>query len=322
MSIAGSTFDATLAAAEPARGSLLSRYAVLTKARLSALVLLTTIVGFVMADAGAGWLTLVWTTLGTALAAGSAAALNQYFEVSRDALMHRTQQRPLVAGTLSKAHGFLAGIVMAMLGVGILALGTNLLAAGLALLTILLYVGIYTPMKARSSLNTLVGAVVGAIPPMIGWSAATGTLSEGAWLLGAILFFWQIPHFLALAWMYREDYHRGGFVMLPGIDHSGELTCRVIVLTSMMMIPIGLAVVLAGVAGWLYAAGSVLLGGMLVVLAGRMYLNRARHTARSVFLASIIYLPVLLGLLVADRGPIPGATSGSTTTVAMIDAAD
>ena len=304
MSIANTQSDAALHLPVARSRGWMSHLSQLTKARLSGLVLLTTIVGFVAGNAQAGMLKLLFTTIGTALAACAASALNQAVEVRRDALMHRTRHRPLVVGAIRLQSGYALGVLMGLAGIGILTLGANLLAAGLALLTILLYVCLYTPMKARTSLNTLVGAVVGAIPPMIGWAAATGSLNEGACVLGAILFFWQIPHFLSLAWMYREDYERGRFVMLPVIDRSGDLTCRIVLLTSFLMLPITLAAVLAGVAGWWFAVGSCALALVLIVPAIRMVNDLNRNTARAVFLASIMYLPLLMALLIADRGPI------------------
>lgn len=316
--------DATFSDAAATRPGLVSSYMQLTKARLSAMVLVTTAVGFVLAAApGTSWLTLVWTVLGTALAAGAASIFNQVLEVRRDALMYRTQMRPLVVGDVSLRHASFAGAVMTVAGVGTLLLGANALAAGLALVTIVLYVGVYTPLKTRSTLNTLIGAIVGALPPMIGWAAATGTLSEGAFVLATVLFMWQIPHFLALAWMYRDDYARGRFAMLPVVDPTGELTCRVIVLSSLLMLPIGLAAVLTGLAGWLYGVASVLLAIMLIVLAARLYLHRNRSNARAVFLASIIYLPLLMGMLVVDHGPIdvPGAGPSPTAVVAAAEPA-
>jgi protoheme IX farnesyltransferase len=165
-------------------------------------------------------------------------------------------------------------------------------------------------MKQRSSLNTLVGAVCGAIPPMIGWAGAAGTLDAGAWLLGALLFIWQLPHFLALAWLYREDYERGGYAMLPHFDRSGAMTCRVVVLTSLMLIPLGLTAALLGLAGWVYTIGSVALGLWMLRLGVRLQATRTDVDAKRVFLASIIYLAAILVLLVADRGTVhPQATA-------------
>ncbi|TVQ51807.1 MAG: protoheme IX farnesyltransferase [Phycisphaerales bacterium] len=319
---------AALATSRQQRGWL-GIYLDLTKARLSALVLLTTAVGFIVAmPVGIDWALLLWTILGTGLAAGSAAAYNQVWEVPRDRRMVRTQSRPLVAGRMSSVHAFIAATLMGYLGVMTLAVFVNFAAAGLALLTILLYVLIYTPLKAHSTLNTLVGAVCGAIPPMIGWVAARGAIEPGAWILGLMLFVWQLPHFLALAWLYRDDYERGGFIMLPMRDRDGELTAQVTVLTAVLLIPICLIGTLLGVAGLWYAFGSLLLGLWLVALSVRFYRNRTNANARRVFFASIVYLPILLILLMLDRGPInsggflsneavPAGTSATATQTAL-----
>jgi len=283
---------------------LVGQYLQLTKARLSALVLLTTAVGYVLASLGdIDWVRLTFTVMGTALAAGCASAINQVMEIRRDALMHRTRNRPLPSGAMTTAHATAAAVVMGIAGVTLLAVLVNVDAAWMALLTILLYVVLYTPMKSRSTLNTFVGAVCGALPPMIGWVAATGSMDVGGWVLGAILFVWQIPHFLALAWLYREDYERGGYAMLPVIDRAGQMTCNVIVLTSLLLLPLGLMATLLGVAGLGYAFGSVLLGLWMTALSLRLHRHRTRANARGVFLASITYLPLLMGLLVIDRGP-------------------
>jgi protoheme IX farnesyltransferase len=282
----------------------------LTKARLSSLVLVTTAIGCVMgtpAGASFDWTVLLLTIIGTAMCAGAASALNEIIEVRRDALMNRTRTRPLPAGSISLTHAFIIAMLLAQTGLSILAVWVNLLAAGLALLTIVIYVLIYTPLKVRTSLNTLVGAVCGAIPPMIGWAAASGSLDRGAWVLGALLFVWQLPHFLALAWLYRDDYARGGFAMLPVVDSSGRLTCMVVVLTSLALLPVGIVATLSGMAGWFYAAGSLLLGLWMVALSVRLHDRRTAASARGVFLASIAYLPLLLCLMVIDRGPIMGA---------------
>jgi protoheme IX farnesyltransferase len=287
--------------------SLLGTYSTLTKARLSLLVLWTTAVGFALASESSGvfdGMLMLWTLLGTALAAGSANTFNQILEIDTDARMERTKDRPLPTGDVSRRHALLLATVLGVAGVGLLATLVNGLAAGLALLTILIYVLIYTPMKQHSSLNTLVGAVCGAIPPMIGWAGAVGTLDAGAWVLGGILFIWQLPHFLALAWLYREDYERGGYAMLPHFDRSGAMTCRIVVLTSLMLIPLGLTATLLGLAGWIYTAGSIVLGLWMFWLGVRLQATRSDVDARRVFLASIIYLATILVLLVADRGTV------------------
>lgn len=279
----------------------------LSKARLSALVLATTAVGFVLAAGpDTGWGRLVWTLVGTALAACGANALNQCVEVRRDARMHRTRRRPLPCGRLTRRAAWLFALSTAIVGPLLLAASVNATAALLALLTVVIYVFAYTPLKLRSPFNTLVGAVCGAIPPMIGWAGAAGSLSMGAWLLAAILFVWQIPHFLALAWLYRDDYRRAGFRMLPVLDPNGRMTCRVIVLYSLTLLPVTLMLSITGMTGSVYAIGAVVLGAGLVALGLQLYRRRSASNARRLFLASVIYLPLLLGLMLLDRpGPRP-----------------
>jgi len=280
-------------------------YMDLAKARLSALVVITTLVGFLLGSgASIEWATLLWTVIGTSLAAASANALNQVIEIERDRLMHRTRTRPLPAGRISPMHAAIVAVLAGGWGVTLLAAFVNPLTAGLALLTILLYLLAYTPLKTRTTLNTLVGGVVGAIPPMMGWAAATGRIDTGAWVLFAVLFAWQIPHFLALAWMYRDDYERGGYRMLPIIDPSGVITCRAIVMWCLAMLPITLAATLVGVTGMLYAAGAVVLGIWLLKLGVDLQRQRTDAQARRLFIASVLYLPLLMGLMLLDRGPL------------------
>jgi len=288
-------------------------YLELSKARLSLLVLLTTLVGAVLGGSDLwGWrlLTwrLMWTMIGTGMAAAGANALNQWLEKERDARMERTRDRPLPQGKLSPRHALLWGMGTAVVGIVLLAWLVNSLAAILALVVVLLYTLVYTPLKRHSTFCTLVGAVCGAIPPMIGWAASTGRLDLGAWLLATILFIWQMPHFFALGWLYRRDYARGGFCMLPVVDRTGDLTCRVLVMFSLVMLPLGLMVTLTGMAGPIFALGSLLLGIGWLLLGVRLYRDRSAANARKVFLGSLVYLPLLLGLMVADRGPESGAT--------------
>jgi protoheme IX farnesyltransferase len=292
-------------------------YTELTKARLSALVVLTAGVGFVLASQGPmDWTGLLWTIVGTSLAAGAANALNQIIERRRDGLMQRTRNRPLPSGALSFGHALAFALIIAAAGVTILAALVNLLAAALALLTILIYVALYTPLKVRSSLNTLVGAVCGAIPPMIGWAAARGSIdpstSPGAWILAAILFVWQLPHFLALAWLYRDDYQRGGYTMLPRVDPTGRLTARVCLLSSLALMPIALMLTLLHVTGWIYALGAMMLGAALLTAAARMQAERSDASARRLFLASLLYLSLLLPLMLIDRGVYDGSVLDSS----------
>jgi heme o synthase len=330
------------------RPSMLSSYLVLTKARLTALVLVTTAVGYVagmrqvvdfsgfigaiasrlregkFGDAWSAFAallgtaelrTLWWTVLGTGLAACSASVLNQLMEVRRDAAMIRTQRRPLPMGHVSRGHAFVLGIVLAYAGVSVLGLKVSGLAAGLALANVALYVLIYTPMKPRTTLNTLVGAVCGAVPPMIGWAAATGGLERGAWVLGGILFVWQIPHFLALAWMYREDYERGGFRMLPRVDGDAHVTTSVSVITALLLAPLCLAGLLTNVGGFIFAAGGVLLSLWLTWLTVRFYKDRSTSRARGAFFGSIVYLPLLMLLIVIDPTGLVRPRQGDAAVV-------
>ncbi|MFA7236338.1 MAG: heme o synthase [Phycisphaeraceae bacterium] len=287
-------------------------YMELAKSRLSMLVVMTAAVGYVMAlptamyAAGIGaWLGLIWTSLGTALAAGSANAFNQIIEIERDRRMNRTRNRPLPAGRIGTRHAVLFAIVIGITGVAMLALQVNTISAALAGATILLYVAVYTPLKPRTTLNTLVGGVVGALPPMLGWAGVTGSIDPGAWVLGAILFVWQMPHFLSLAWMYRDDYAAGGYRMLPGVDDNGRITCGAIMMYALALGPISLAAATVGIAGMIYAGGAIALAIWLIVLAARLMRDRTRDRARKLFLASVMYLPLLMLLLVADRTHLP-----------------
>lgn len=284
----------------------------LGKVRLSAMVVFTTALGYVVASKmnpfeGMNWTRLFWTCLGTFLAAVGAAAFNQAIEARRDARMMRTRKRPLPLGVLSRTYAATFGLVVCISGVAILCPTSNSLTAFLAILNILLYAVIYTPLKPVSTTNTLVGAVVGGIPPMMGWAAATGGLSAGAWVLGAILFVWQIPHFLALSWMYREDYARGGFRMLPVIDPHGKLTGLLALLYSMLLVPLCLLMVRLGHAGFGFAIVSLLLTGGLIACAIRFCQTHTNGDARRLFLGSIVYLPVLtMVLMMMAQGPFAG----------------
>ena len=277
-------------------------YATLTKARLSTLVVITTAVGFIMAcDADIDWIMLLWTVIGTMACALSANALNQVFETHRDKLMDRTRGRPTPSGALSTRHAFVFAVLIGYGGLLMLALLVNLAAAGLALLTILLYLLGYTPLKPVSTLNTIVGAIVGGIPPLIGWVAVRNEIGVQALILGGILFVWQLPHFLSLAWLYRDQYAGAGFRMLPVVKGGDNLTAEVTLLTSLLLIPLGLAATLSGMAGLVYSAVSILLGLGFSWYALRFFIKRDRPTARATFLFSLLYLPILLAALVANR---------------------
>jgi len=291
------------------RDWILPRVLELTKFRLSALVVITTAVGVAVASPGAVDLSLLLVTvIGTSLAAGGANGLNQWIERELDARMERTKDRPLPSGRMSARTGFGIALAAAIAGPVVLAVTTNLLTAALAALTTLLYVFAYTPLKRKDPACTLVGAVCGAIPPMMGVSAVTGTLDFRAGLLFVALFVWQIPHFLSLAWLYRDDYERGGFRMMPIVDRSGATTTRMVLAYTVVLMPLGVAMTLSGVAGWWFALGAVLLGVAFTILAGVLARHRTAANARRVFYGSLLYLPLVLGLLVLDRGPAPGIT--------------
>lgn len=283
--------------------SMIRDLLLLSKARLCLMVLITTMVGYLLAVPTVDWVVLLATMIGTTLTAFGANALNQYRERDIDARMERTRLRPLPAGRLTAEVALVYGVAVSLLGTFILLAWSGPLPAVLAAVTILLYVLVYTPMKRVSTLNTLVGAVCGAIPPLIGWAAATGGLETGGWLLFALLFVWQMPHFLALAWMYRKDYERGGLCMLPVVDPTGRITFPVTVFFAMLHLPLGLMVTLSGVAGPWFALGSLALGLWWCWLGIRLYRSHSDRDARRVFLASLVYLPLALLLMLADSGP-------------------
>ena len=292
-------------------------YLALTKPRIVALVLVTVAAGFVVAlpaaarvgfggNAGtAPLLVQLWilanVLCGTALVAGGTNALNQIAERDVDRLMHRTRLRPLPAGRLETAAARWFAWSIALLGVAQLAVLVNLTTAALAALTLVSYVFAYTPLKRRSSIATLVGAVPGALPIVGGWAATGAPLDVGAWVLFGILFLWQMPHFLALAWMYRADYARAGLRMLSIEDETGAMTFRQAALNAAALVPISLAPAALGIAGRVYFIVAVLLSGMLLVLSIAAAREPSPKSARRLFLSTLVYLPVLLGALVANR---------------------
>lgn len=282
--------------------SMLADLSELSKARLSMLVLLTTLVGFLLGWHGPMDYTLLAATLlGTALSAAGASALNQWIERDLDALMTRTSDRPLPARRMHPSDALLFGLLCCGSGVAILALLANGLTAFLSFLTIVIYAVAYTPLKRASELNTLVGAVPGALPPMIGWTAATGHTGLGGWILFLILWFWQMPHFLAIAWLYRDQYAAAGFRMISTRDKEGWATAWHSMIYSSALLAVSLLPGLFGFAKPPYFFAALVLGASMIFLAGDFVRTRADGAARRLFFASILYLPLLLGALVTFR---------------------
>jgi protoheme IX farnesyltransferase len=278
---------------------LLADLSELSKARLSFLVLLTTLVGFLLGWHGPMDYTLLSATLlGTALSAAGASALNQWIERDLDALMKRTADRPLPAGRMHPSDALIFGLLCCCCGVAILALMVNLLTAGLSLLTILIYAVLYTPLKRISELNTLLGAIPGALPPLLGWTAATGNAGFGGWVLFLILWFWQMPHFLAIAWLYRDQYAAAGFKMLSTRDPEGWATAWQALIYSAALLATSLLPGLFGYATPYYFFAALALGAGMVFLSIDFVRVRSTASARRLFFASIIYLPIILGVLI------------------------
>lgn len=277
-------------------------YIALTKPRVTWLILATTGIGYFFgAKAGWTWASLVHTILGTCLIASGTAALNQWYEREADAKMKRTKARPLPSGRISPNGALVFALALSVAGFVELVLGANLLTGLLGLFTLLTYLFAYTPLKQRSPHSTTIGAIPGAMPPLIGFAGAAGTLTTEAWILGLILFLWQFPHFYAIAWMYREDYERAGIRMLPVVEPDGESTARRIVWFAAALIPISLLPKYWSMAGNIYVAGAMIAGLAFLYYCWRVFGDRTRVRARGVLLASVVYLPILYGLLVLDH---------------------
>jgi protoheme IX farnesyltransferase len=295
---------ANICADAPALSRLrIADYVELTKPRVAVLVLFTVGVGVLLAGGrDFSFLVLLHTVLGTALVAAGASALNQWYERDSDALMRRTEKRPLPSGRLQALEVFVFGLALGAGGVLYLALTLNhVLSALIAAVTFVLYVAVYTPLKRRTPLNTLIGAVPGALPPLIGWCAVRGEWTHEAGVLFLILFLWQVPHFLAIAWMYRGEYARAGLLMLPVVDSDGRRTSQNMILYCLALAAVSLQPVLYGEAGLLYLSGAVLLGLTFSATALGFWRWRSYCQARRVLRASLLYLPGLLALLLLDR---------------------
>jgi protoheme IX farnesyltransferase len=277
-------------------------YVALAKPRLNLLVVMSAVAGYAMAHgdttdfAGLGWM-----VVGTGLVSGGASAINQVIERETDGLMRRTRHRPLPDGRLTAVEALAFAGILSVSGLFVLAAGVNLLSAMVALATLASYAVVYTPLKKRTSFATVVGAIPGALPPVIGWAAAADALSQGAWVLFGIVFLWQLPHFLAIAWIYREDYARAGLPMLPVIEPDGRSTARQAVVYTAALLPLALAPTLVGMSGTAYFTGALILTLLFLAISMRFAMTRAVRDARRLFFTSIIYLPVLWALMIVDR---------------------
>jgi protoheme IX farnesyltransferase len=277
-------------------------YADLIKARLTFLVVLTTLVGFYLGSPSpVNYLLMIHAVLGTALVASGAAALNQLLEREHDAKMRRTRNRPLPSGRLQPTTVMVFGGVCACAGLLHLALAVNLTTSVIGAISLLSYLFIYTPLKRLTWLNTAIGAVPGGLPPLMGWTAARGELSREGWALFAILAFWQLPHFLAIAWMYREEYEKAGFKMLPAIDPQGHRTGRQAVSHTLGLLPVSLCPFLFHVTGAIYLVGALVLGLAFLWFAIQFARHMTIPRARQLFFVSILYLPLLLVMMVLDK---------------------
>lgn len=285
-----------------ARARVLGDLVALTKPRVVLMVLITTVVGYYVGLAGAAdYARLAALLVGTALAAGGTLALNMYWERDLDALMVRTATRPLPEGRLAPLEALLFGGALTAVGLSVLLVGAGRLAAAVVAATFVLYVFAYTPLKVRTAFCTLVGAVPGALPPVAGWAAARDDMGLGAWVLFGILFLWQLPHTLAIAQLYREDYARAGVRLLPVIDAQGRATERQILGGTLALLAVSLLPTLIGLAGGVYFIGALVLGAGFVALGAQQALAPSVSRARRVLLASLLYLPVLLALLAFDK---------------------
>jgi len=280
----------------------LSAYAELTKPRITFLVVLTAAAGFCMGSAaGIDYVRLLNMAIGIAMLSSGISTLNQYLERNLDGLMRRTQERPLPSGKLLPMEAAIFGISLSVIATAYLAILINPLSALLGLVTLASYLFVYTPLKPKTSLSTVLGAFPGAMPPFIGWVAARGEITVDAWILFAILFLWQFPHFLAIARMYRDDYARAGIKMLPVVEADGRVTGQQIISYTLLLVPVSLLPVVTGLAGSVYLVGAAILGLGFLYFSARAALVRTSWQARRLLLASVLYLPILFGLMVLNR---------------------
>jgi protoheme IX farnesyltransferase len=286
----------------PALREKLAAFVELTKPRITFLIVLTSAAGFCLGSKESfDYVTLFNALFGIALLSSGIATLNQYMERGLDGRMRRTLTRPLPSGKLSAAQALAFGLVLTVAAEVYLAVFVNLLTAAFGVTVVVGYLLCYTPLKTRSSLSTVVGAFPGAMPPLMGWTAATGHAGLEAWALFAILFAWQFPHFLAIAWMYREDYGRAGILMLPVVEPEGRLTSQQIVIWSLLLVPVSLFPAVLGMTGAVYFYGAFLLGLLFLGTSIHAAFSNSRQGARRLLLASVLYLPVLFGLMVFNK---------------------
>ena len=277
-------------------------YLELTKPRITSLIVLTSAAGFFLGSRGAAnYLSLAHTVIGIALLSSGIGTLNQFMERDLDGLMRRTADRPLPSGRLLPFEALWFGVTLTLMAELYLAVFVNVLTALLGLTVIAGYLFVYTPLKTRTSLSTALGAFPGAMPPLMGWTAARGEIDVAAWVLFAILFLWQFPHFLAIAWMYREDYGRAGIRMLPVVEPDGRVTGQQIIAYSLMLLPVSLLPAVLGVAGKTYLVAALVLGVLFLASSVRAALSKSNQHARQLLLASVLYLPLLFGVMVLNR---------------------
>lgn len=282
------------------RAHVVRDYLELSKSRIVLMVVITAAAGFLFAPGTVDPLLLLHTLVGTALVAAGTNALNQYVERGHDAKMLRTRTRPLPAGRITPRAALLFSSAIAVIGTIYLGLMVNWLTAALGAFTLTSYIFVYTPLKRVSTLCTIIGAVPGAIPPLMGWTAATNELSIGGWIVFGILFLWQLPHFMAISWMYRDDYARGGFAMLSVRDGDGAAVARQAIFYTLALLPLSAAPALLGMTGTIYFAGAALCGAALLAATIRFFFDRQLRHARSVFMISNLYLLTVMLLLVVD----------------------
>ena len=282
---------------------IINSYIDLMKPSILIMVLITTILGFYLgSDGNIVWINLIWMLTGTTFSAGGASVLNQYLERDQDKIMNRTCDRPIPLGIISPYNALVFGIITVIIGTSILVVKINLLTGFLSLLTIFMYVLVYTPMKRVTWLNTSIGSVPGALPPIGGWAAATNSIDSGAWILFGILYLWQHPHFFAIAWMCKNDYEKAGFKMLPVIEPDGKRTVRQILWHLSLLFPISLLPVLIGMNGYIYLYGSLIITLYYFLSAFPMLKNKSHKNASQILKASVLYLPALLVIIIIDKG--------------------